>query len=123
MAGYEDMAVYQKAFQMATMVFHLSKCFPKEEKYSLTDQVRRASRAVSGLYAEGYRKRRYPAHFVLRMTDADGENTETQVWLAHAVACEYVTQDDIKPIRALSDEVGRMLGDMIANPGRYCPAK
>ena len=93
------------------------------QKYSLTDQVRRASRAVSGLYAEGYRKRRYPAHFVLRMTDADGENTETQVWLAHAVACEYVTAEDIKPIRALSDEIGRMLGDMILHPERYCKPK
>ena len=123
MAGYEDMSVYKKAFQMATMVFQLSKRFPKEEKYSLTDQVRRASRAVSGLYAEGYRKRRYPAHFVLRMTDADGENTETQVWLAHAVACEYVTAEDIKPIRALSDAIGRMLGDMILHPERYCKPK
>ena len=123
MAGYEDMSVYKKAFRMATMVLQLSKRFPKEEKYSLTDQVRRASRAVSGLYAEGYRKRRYPAHFVLRMTDADGENTETQVWLAHAVACEYVTAEDIKPIRALSDEIGRMLGDMILHPERYCKPK
>lgn len=123
MAGYEDMSVYKKAFRMATMVLQLSKRFPKEEKYSLTDQVRRASRAVSGLYAEGYRKRRYPAHFVLRMTDADGENTETQVWLAHAVACEYVSQADIDPIRAMTDEVGRMLGDMIRYPERYCQAK
>jgi four helix bundle protein len=123
MAGYEDMVLYQKSFLMATMVFQLSKQFPKEEKYALTDQVRRSSRAVSGLYAEGYRKRRYPAHFVLKMTDADGENTETQVWLAHAVACAYVSASDIAPIRALSDEIGRMLGDMILHPERYCKPK
>lgn len=123
MAGYQDMACYQKSFQMAVMVFHLSKRFPPEEKYSLTDQVRRASRAVSGLYAEGYRKRRYPALFVLRMTDADGENTETQVWLAHAVACDYVTAQEVAPILALCEEIGRMLGDMIMYPSKYCKRK
>lgn len=120
MAGHEDLAVYKKAFEMATMVFRLSRAFPKEEKYALTDQVRRSSRAVSALYAEGYRKKRYPAHFVLRMTDSDGENTETQVWLAHAVACEYVTDAEIAPIRTLSMEVGRLLGDMIDHPEKYC---
>ncbi len=114
------MTVYKKAFEMARMVFILSKRFPAEEKFSLTDQVRRSSRSVSAQYAEGYRKKRYPAHFVSKMTDADGENTETQVWLEHAVACSYVTDADIAPIREISEEVGRMLGDMIEHPEKYC---
>lgn len=114
------MTVYKKSFEMARMVFVLSKRFPAEEKFSLTDQVRRSSRSVSAQYAEGYRKKRYPAHFVSKMTDADGENTETQVWLEHAVACGYVKNEDIAPIREISEEVGRMLGDMIEHPEKYC---
>ena len=120
MAGFRDMTVYKRAFEMAHLVFQLSKKFPPEERFSLTDQIRRSSRSVSAQYAEGYRKKRYPAHFVSKMTDADGENTETQVWLAHAVACEYVTVADIGPILALTDEIGRMLGDMIEHPTKYC---
>ena len=119
MGGFKDMTVYKKAFEMARMVFTLSKRFPSEEQFSLTDQVRRSSRSVSAQYAEGYRKKRYPAHFVSKMTDADGENAETQVWLDHAVACGYVTEHDIAPIIQVSEEVGRMLGDMIENPERY----
>lgn len=121
MAGHEDMMVYKKSFRMATMIYALTRRFPREERYSLTDQVLRSSRAVSAIYAEGYRKRRYPAHFVAKMTDADGENTETMVWLAHAVACGYVTEPEIEDVRGLALEVGRMLGDMIDHPEKYCP--
>ena len=120
MAGFKDLTVYKKAFEMARMVFVLSKRFPSEERFSLTDQVRRSSRSVTAQYAEGYRKKKYPAHFVSKMTDADCENAETQVWLDHAVACEYVTRTDIAPILAISEEVGRMLGDMIEHPEKCC---
>ena len=120
MAGFKDLTVYKKAFEMARMVFVLSKRFPSEERFSLTDQVRRSSRSVTAQYAEGYRKKKYPAHLVSKMTDADGENAETQVWLDHAVACEYVTRTDIAPILAISEEVGRMLGDMIEHPEKCC---
>ena len=120
MGGFKDMMVYKRAFEMARLVFVLSKRFPPEEKYSLTDQVRRSSRSMSAQYAEGYRKKRYPAHFVSKMTDADGENAETQCWLDHVVACGYVTPADIAPVIALSEEVGRMLGDMIEHPDKYC---
>ena len=123
MSGFKDMTVYKKAFEMANLVFLLSKRFPVEERYSLTDQIRRSSRSVSAQFAEGYRKKRYPLHFISKMTDCDGENAETQVWLDHAVACAYVTQQDIAPIISLSEEVGRMLGDMIENPGKYGVAK
>ena len=119
MAGFKDLTVYKKAFKMANAVFLLSKRFPPEEKYSLTDQVRRSSRSITAQLAEGYRKKRYPAHFISKMTDADGENAETQVWLDHAVACGYVTENDIAPILKVSEEVGRMLGDMIENPEKY----
>ncbi len=119
MGGFKEMSVYKRAFEMARMVFVLSKRFPSEEKFSLTDQVRRSSRSVSTQYAEGYRKKRYLTHFVSKMTDADGENAETQVWLDHAVACGYVTERDIAPIVQVSEEVGRMLGDMIENPEKY----
>lgn len=120
MAGFKDLTVYKKAFEMARLVFVLSKRFPSEERFSLTDQVRRSSRSVTAQYAEGYRNKRYPAHFVSKMTDADGENAETQVWLDHALACEYVSQVDIAPILVISEEVGRMLGDMIEHPEKYC---
>jgi four helix bundle protein len=123
MSGFKEMTVYKKAFEMANLVFLLSKRFPVEERYSLTDQIRRSSLSVSAQFAEGYRKKRYPLHFISKMTDCDGENAETQVWLDHAVACAYVTQQDIAPIISLSEEVGRMLGDMIENPGKYGVAK
>lgn len=113
------MKVYQVAFKAAMMIFHLSKRFPPEEKYSLTDQVRRSSRSVTAQYAEGYRKKRYPLHFVAKMTDSDGENAETQVWLDYAVACGYVTQAEVDPIIEMTAEVGKMLGDMIENPEKY----
>ncbi len=120
MSGFRDMTVYKKAFQMASMVFTLSKRFPSEEKYSLTDQIRRSSRSVTAQFAEGYRKTRYPAHFVAKMTDCDGENAETQCWLYHAVVCAYVSQADIQPILNLSQEVGRMLGYLIEHPETCC---
>lgn len=119
MAGFKDMKVYQVAFKAAMMIFKLSKRFPPEEKYSLTDQVRRSSRSVTAQYAEGYRKKRYPLHFVAKMTDSDGENAEPQVWLDYAVACGYVTQADVDPIIEMTVEVGKMLGDMIENHEKY----
>ncbi len=113
------MTVYLKAFEMCNLIFHLSKKFPLEERYSLTDQIRRSSRSVTAQFAEGYRKKRYPLHFVAKMTDCDSENAETQVWLDHALACAYVNEEDVAPIKRLSEEVGRMLNDMIVNPGKY----
>lgn len=119
MAGFRDLFAYKKAFEVSQLIFKLSKRFPKEETYSLTDQIRRSSRSVTAQIAEGYRKRRYPLSFISKMVDADGENSETQVWLEHAVACEYITQQDIVRIVGLSEEVGRLLADMIEHPGKY----
>lgn len=82
--SFKELKVYQKAYALAIKIHHISKTFPKEETYSLTDQIRRASRSVCTNIAEGYRKRRYPKHFTSKMTDADGEASETTVWLAFA---------------------------------------
>ncbi|MFZ1333649.1 MAG: four helix bundle protein [Flavobacteriales bacterium] len=120
MAGFKDLLVYKKAFEMSQLVFKLSKRFPSEEKYSLTDQIRRSSRSVTAQFAEGYRKRRYPLHFIAKMTDCDGENAETQVWLHHAVACQYVKKTEIEPILSITEEIGRLLAHAIENPEKYC---
>lgn len=85
--GFRDLKVYELAYQLAMEIFHASKSFPSEEKYSLTDQIRRASRSVAANIAEGYRKKRYPKMFVSKMADADGEVTETQVWIDFARDC------------------------------------
>src|SRR5438270_3280646 len=87
--GFRDLKVYQLAYQLAMEIFHESKSFPPEEKYSLTDQIRRSSRSVASNIAEGYRKKRYAKMFVSKMADADGEATETQVWLDFARDCGY----------------------------------
>ncbi len=119
MAGFKDLIVHQKAFELSRLIFRLSKRFPKEETHSLTDQIRRSSRSITAQIAEGYRKRRYPLSFIAKMVDADGENAETQYWLDHAVACEYLTENDIKPLVALSEEIGKLLADMFEHPSKY----
>lgn len=118
--GFWDLTGYKKASEVARLVFILSKRFPTEEKYSLTDQCRRSSRSVCSNIAEAYRKRRYPLHFVSKLTDSDAENSETQVWMKFAMDHGYVLWSDIKPILELSNEVGRMLGEMILHPEKWC---
>ena len=85
---FKDLLVYRKAFDLAMEIFEISKTFPKEETYSLTDQVRRSSRSVCANIGEAYRKRRYFKHFISKSSDSDSENAETQVWLHFAVACK-----------------------------------
>jgi four helix bundle protein len=119
--SFRDLKVYQKAFQLATDVFEMSKKFPKEETYSLTDQIRRSSRSVCSNLGESYRKRQYEKHFVSKISDADMENTETQVWLDFALACGYVENELMKNLNEKSEEVGRMLQHMIAYPEKYMP--
>jgi four helix bundle protein len=100
-------------------IFHESKTFPPEEKYSLTDQIRRASRSVPTNIGEGYRRKQYPKMFVSKMSDADGEGTETQVWIDFAQACGYISEQKQKEWLEGYEEVGRMLGGMIAHPERF----
>ena len=117
--GFRDLKVYKLAFSLAMEIFYESKKFPTEEKYSLTDQIRRASRSVPGNIGEGYRKKRYPKMFVSKLSDADGEATETQVWLDFAHACGYLSEDRQLELRRGYEEVGRMLGGMMAHPERF----
>ena len=114
--GFRDLKVYQLAFRLAMEIFEVSKTFPPEEKYSLTDQIRRASRSVPGNIAEGYRKKRYPKMFVSKMADADGEGAEIQVWIDFATACSYISSELQLKWRLGYEEIGRMLAGMIAHP-------
>jgi four helix bundle protein len=116
---FRDLTAYKKAFALAMDVFMLSKKFPGEEKYSLTDQVRRSSRSVCSNIGEAYRKRHYPAHFVSKSTDADMENTETRVWLDFALACNYIDKKIWEDLEAKSEEIGKLLNHMIENPEKY----
>ncbi len=116
---FKDLTVYKKAFELAMMIFELTKSFPKEEKYSLTDQIRRSSRSVCSSIAEAYRKRRYEAHFISKTSDADMENSETQVWLSFALECKYIDENMFEDLLNRSQEVGRMLNHMIENPENY----
>lgn len=109
------------AYELAMEIFHLSKFFPEQEKYSLTSQIRNSSRSVCSNIAEGYRKRRYPKHFTSKMTDADGEASETLVWLDFARDCGYVTTNINKSVTEKYEEVGKMLGSMADNPERFLP--
>jgi len=117
--GYKDLLAYQKAYTLAMDIFEVSKLFPMEEKYSLTDQVRRCSRSVCANIAEGYRKRRYPAHFILKLTDSDAENSETQVWIDFALSCQYLNEAEHTKLTLQADEVGKLMSYMINNHEKF----
>ena len=121
--GHRDLKVYQLAYKLAMEIFHLSKHFPREELYSLTDQIRRSSRSVAANIAEGFRKRRYPNMLVSKLTDSDGEATETQVWLDFALDCGYMSQDYRDRLTAGYEEVGKMLSGMMAHPEKFAPGR
>jgi len=120
--GHRDLKVYQLAYKLAMEIFHLSKSFPREEIYSLTDQIRRSSRSVAANIAEGFRKRRYPNHFVSKLTDSDAEATETQVWIDFSFDCGYLSKENHDRLTAGYEEVGRMLSGMIADPNKFAVA-
>ena len=111
--------VYIMGFGLAMKIFEISKRFPKEETYALTDQIRRSARSVCSCLAEASRKRLYPAHFVSKISDADTENSETQTWLEFALACKYINQQEQGTLLNLSEQVGNLLNHMICNPEKY----
>lgn len=119
MNSYKDLILYKKSFALSMEIFFLTKSFPKEETYSLIDQIRRSSRLFNICVIEAYRKRKYPNHFVSKLTDVDMENSETQGWLEYALACGYIVQDVYTKLFALSEEVGRLVQYMIDNPGKF----
>jgi len=120
MSSFKDLLVYKKAFALAMEIFEISKKFPIEEKYSLIDQMRRSSRSVCSSVAEGYRKRRYQAHFVSKISDADMEDSETQVWLNFSFKCKYISDEIFSDLTKKSEEVGRLLNHMMEHPEKYC---
>ncbi len=121
MDGHKSLRVFQLAYKLAMEIFEISKTFPKEERYSLIDQIRRSSRSVAANIAEGYRKRQYPNAFASKMSDADGEATETQVWLDVSRDCRYLDEAIHERLVSQYREVGSMLGRMIQNPNRFKP--
>jgi four helix bundle protein len=116
---FSDLIVWQKAFDLGLAVFAASKTWPKEEKYALIDQVRRSSRSVGANIAEAWGKRRYEAHFISKLSDADSELHETEHWLRYALAHGYIRPEELKAMTSLLDEVGRMLGSMMAKPASF----
>lgn len=116
---HTQLEVYRQSFTSAMQLFELSKSFPSEEKYSLTDQVRRSSRSVSSQIAEAWRKRRYPAAFVSKLNDAEGEAAETQVWIQYAVECKYLDVDAGRELYAGYDRVLATLVGMINHKDKW----
>jgi four helix bundle protein len=121
--GYKDLIVYKKSYNAAMEIFKESKSFPKEEVYSLTDQIRRSSRSVCANISEGYRKRIYPKHFVSKLSDADGECAETMVHLEFARDCGYISEKKHELITAEYLQVGKMLGSMMNSPEKFSLSK
>ena len=117
---FRDLRVYLEACELDLAVFLVTKKFPREEQYSLTDQVRRSSRSIGANIAEAWAKRRYPAHFVSKLTDSDGELQETRHWLGRALAYGYLTEQAFREFEQRADRVGGMLGKMIQNPDQFC---
>ena len=117
---YKDLNVFKLAFESAMKIFEVSKTWSKEEKYSLTDQIRRSSRSVCANIAEAWRKRRYPAHFVSKLSDADTEAAETEVWLEFAFKCNYLDSDLHSALRDNYDYICRMLTKMMMSPESWC---
>jgi four helix bundle protein len=120
--GYKGLKVFQLAYKLSMQIFEQSKKFPREERYSMTDQIRRASRSVSTNIAEGYRKRQYPNASRSKMADSDGEVGETQVWIDYARDCGYWPPALAEKLASGYEEVGRMLGAMTAHPEKFTPS-
>ncbi|MHC0441169.1 four helix bundle protein [Flavobacterium sp. 3-210] len=116
---FKELLAYKKSFELAMEIFELSKTFPKEERFSLTDQVRRSSRSVAANIAESYRKRRYTNHFISKLTDSDAENSETNTWLQFSLECQYITKETFDRLNIKNLEVGRLINYMINNPSKF----
>jgi len=115
----KDLTVYAKAYELAMRVFELSKTFPPEERFALTSQIRRSSRSVCLNLREAWAKRKYQAHFINKLTDCDGENSETDSSLDFAKDCRYITETQHMELTSLSRLIGKMLGSMLKNPRSF----
>ncbi len=118
--SFKDLIVFQKAYKLAMQIFEISKNFPKDEKYSLTDQIRRSSRSVTSCIAESWAKRRYEKSFVNKLTDSLGEENETEVWLDYSKNCKYIQEEIHQTLLNEYEEVRKMLISMINHPDKWC---
>ncbi|WP_308003424.1 four helix bundle protein [uncultured Chryseobacterium sp.] len=117
---HQDLKVYQKSFETAMMIFELSKLFPKEELYSLTDQIRRSSRSVSANISEAWGKRKYEKSFVAKLTDSEGEARETQTWLLYAWKCKYIKEEQFISLNKQYNQIIGMLVNMMSQSQNWC---
>ena len=118
--SFRDLIVYRKSRELSLEIFKLTKRFPREETYSLTDQVRRSSRSIGAQIAEAWAKRQYPKHFLSKLTDSDGEQQETQHWIETALDCAYISQEEANALLEKCAEIGRLLGGMMAKAEMFC---
>ena len=121
--SFRDLEVYKLSRQLSREIFEVSKKFPKEEMYSLTDQIRRSSRSVGAQIAEAWAKRKYEKHFVSKLTDSDGEQLETQHWIESAFDCSYITTEIANNFLINYSSVGKMLNSMISKAESFCNRK
>mgnify|MGYP001390979217 CR=1 FL=1 len=121
--SYKELEVYKAARQLSKEIYVLTKNFPKEEMYSLTDQIRRSSRSVGAQIAEAWAKRRYEKHFVSKLTDSDGEQQETQHWIETALDCGYLSYETVENLLKQCSSIGRMLNSMISKSSTFCKSK
>lgn len=118
--SFRDLIVYQKAYKLAMEIFEISKLYPKEEKYSLTDQIRRSSRSITSNIAEAWARKKYPKSFVSKLIDSLGEEYETETWLDYSKDCQYLKPEIYKELSDGYNEVRKMLISMIQNPEKWC---
>ena len=118
--GYKDLIVYKKAFKLSTSIFKITKAFPREEMFSLTDQMRRSSRSVGSNIAESWGKRRYVKSFIAKLVDSQAEACETRHWLDQSLTYRYINNDQYKELTGLLQEIQKMLNAMIQNPNKFC---
>jgi four helix bundle protein len=118
--SFRDLIVYKKAQELSLEIFQITASFPREEMFSLTDQLRRSSRSIGAQVAEAWAKRRYERHFVSKLTDADGEQQETQHWLNTAADCGYLSREQAAALSEKCAEIGRLLYGMIAKADLFC---
>ena len=118
--SFRDLIVYRKSRELSLAIFILTKRFPKEETYSLTDQIRRSARSIGAQISEAWAKRLYEKHFLSKLTDSDGEQQETQHWIETALDCEYISQEEADHLLEKCAEIGRLLGGMMAKAEQFC---
>jgi four helix bundle protein len=118
--SFRDLFAYQQARALAKDIFEISKRFPREEIYSLSDQIRRSSRSIGAQIAEAWGKRRYERSFISKLTDADGEQYETQHWLETAADCGYLNEAELKDLLGRCERIGKLLGGMIVKADLFC---